>query len=136
MNLRPHHILCIQKFTGHGYDDAFTEHMTSVVAVLKEKPETQITITKGCDELCGVCPHNAEGVCTSLEKVSVMDGSVLEICGLSYGKNVPWSEISKTAREKIFLTDAFGAVCCSCEWFEIFKNTKSGFLTNKTAFHE
>ena len=124
MHLRPHHLLCIQKFTGHGYDAAFTEHMTALTAELQEKPDTQITVTKGCDELCSVCPHNANGKCTSLEKVSAMDGAVLELCGIYYGKSALWAEISKKARDKIFKTEKFGAVCGSCEWFELCKNTE------------
>ena len=38
MQLRPHHLLCIQKFTGHGYDEPFTQHMTSIVSALKSHP--------------------------------------------------------------------------------------------------
>ena len=48
MNLRPHHLLCIQKFTGHGYSADFTAHMTAVVSELAENPETAVTLAKGC----------------------------------------------------------------------------------------
>ena len=68
MQLRPHHLLCIQKFTGHGYDEPFTQHMTSIVSALKSHPQTEITVTQGCDDLCQRCPNNHSGTCTSLEK--------------------------------------------------------------------
>ena len=48
MNLRPHHLLCIQKFTGHGHSADFTAHMTAVVSELAENPETAVTLAKGC----------------------------------------------------------------------------------------
>lgn len=32
MNFRPHHLLCIQKFTGHGYNADFTAHMKMIVS--------------------------------------------------------------------------------------------------------
>ena len=52
MNLRPHHALCIQKFTGHGYDEKFTAHMTGTVKVLRDRPETPVELVSGCDDLC------------------------------------------------------------------------------------
>lgn len=119
MNLRPHHILCIQKFTGHGYNAAFTAHMTSVVQELKDKPMTDITITKGCDALCEVCPHNVDGVCSSLDKVSLMDSGVLSTCNLAYGEKVPWTDLARKGREQIFETDEFNHICGGCQWFEL-----------------
>ena len=124
MNLRPHHILCIQKYTGHGYDAKFTAHMTSVVSTLKGEPETLITVTEGCDILCGMCPNNDCGACTSLEKVTLMDQSVLEICGISYGDVVRWRELADKGRERIFKTEKFDAVCSSCQWFELCRGTE------------
>ena len=37
MKIRPHHLLCIQKYTGHGYDAAFTAHMTALVSGLSDR---------------------------------------------------------------------------------------------------
>lgn len=123
MNLRPHHLLCIQKFSGHGYDEAFTEHMTSVLAILTENKNTSVTVTEGCDILCVRCPHNTDGACASLEKVALMDKSTLELCGLSYGDTVPWVELASKARGRIFETDDFCTVCSSCQWFELCRST-------------
>lgn len=124
MNLRPHHLLCIQKFTGHGYDEAFTQHMTAIVAELTDKPGTQIRITQGCDDLCGKCPHNVSGVCTSLEKVTFMDNRVMSICELSYGDKIPWSKIAEKAYKRVFETDEFNHICGYCQWFELCKETE------------
>ena len=122
MNLRPHHILCIQKFAGHGYDAMFTEHMKSVVSKLRNAQETGIVITQGCDELCSMCPHNTGDVCTSLEKVERMDSSVLEICNLAYEERVPWATLAYRGRKRIFEADEFNRICGSCQWFELCKN--------------
>ena len=124
MNLRPHHILCIQKFTGHGYDEPFTVHMTSMAAELADKPMTQITVTRGCDDLCKMCPNNTSGVCTSPEKTAAMDSAVLGVCGLAYGDGVLWEDIADKARERIFETDEFNKICSSCQWFELCRNTE------------
>ena len=33
--LRPHHLLCTQGYSGHGYSEAFVEHMNDVVHQLR-----------------------------------------------------------------------------------------------------
>ena len=124
MNLRPHHLLCIQKFTGHGYDAVFTTHMKRIVFELRENPETQITLVRGCDDLCRMCPNKQGGACSSLEKVAFMDSAVLRSCGLAYGENVLWAKAAGKARERIFETDAFQNICVSCQWFALCGSTE------------
>ena len=75
--------------------------MQSIVMKLTKEPKTAITLTQGCDELCGMCPNNRRGVCTSPEKVTYMDNTVLSICGLSYGENVLWRDCADKARNQI-----------------------------------
>ena len=124
MDLRPHHILCIQKFTGHGYDEAFTAHMTAIVSALADKPDTPVTLTRGSDDLCRMCPNNEGGVCTTLEKVERMDSGVLTAVGAAYGESRPWSELARRGRERVFETDAFYGICAHCEWFGLCKSTE------------
>ncbi len=117
MNLRPHHALCIQKFTGHGYDDRFTEHMTQVCRTLRDFPETEVTVASGCDDLCSACPNNREGSCSTLQKVETMDAATLRALSLRPGDTVPWQTMASAARAKIFSTDEFTHICGSCEWY-------------------
>lgn len=124
MRLRPHHLLCIQKFTGHGYDEAFTAHMTKLTAALKQEPETPVTLVRGCDALCARCPNNEEGACNSLEKVARMDEAALAACSLSYGDTAPWSRLAAAARERIFQTAEFHRVCAACQWYALCGETE------------
>ncbi len=124
MRLRPHHALCIQKFTGHGYDDRFTEHMTEICETLRKFPETQINIISGCDELCAACPHAHTGKCAALEKVETMDAQVVKALGVRPGGALPWAELAARARKNVFETDAFKEICGSCEWFDLCRDTK------------
>ena len=124
MNLRPHHVLCIQKFTGHGYSQDFTAHMSAVVSGLTDAPGTCITITQGCDDLCGKCPYNKNGNCVSSEKTAALDAAVLDFCDLTYKEEVPWAELAGTAREQILETDKFHEVCAPCQWYELCQNTE------------
>ena len=124
MNLRPHHLLCIQKFTGHGYDADFTAHMEAVISELTKNPGIPITLAQGCDDLCQRCPNHVSDVCTSCEKVALMDSAVLNICNLDYGEKVLWAEAAGKARERIFETKEFYNICACCQWFELCRNTE------------
>ncbi len=124
MNLRPHHLLCIQKFTGYGYNADFTARMKSIISEVTENPKTQITVAQGCDDLCKMCPNNISSVCTSLEKVALMDSAVLSICSLAYGENILWTKAADKAREPIFETEEFNSICACCQWFELCRRTE------------
>ena len=129
MNLRPHHLLCIPKFTGHGYNAAFTAHMKTIVSELSKDP--QITVAQGCDDLCKMCPNNISGVCTSLEKVAFMDRAVLRICNFTYGENVLWTRAAGKAQERIFETEEFHNVCACCRWFDLCRSTEVYYESHK-----
>ena len=58
--LRPHHLLCTQGYSGHGYSEAFVEHMNDVVHQLREVPGTKIQLTFSTDTLCSCCPNKLE----------------------------------------------------------------------------
>jgi hypothetical protein len=124
LRLRPHHTLCIQKFTGHGYSESFTAHMTEIVNTLKSHPDTPVTLILSCDELCSVCPSNEGGFCASLEKVEKMDSLVLELCGFEEGRAYPWQELKTSAENTILNTELFNDVCGSCQWFRLCSSTK------------
>lgn len=123
MKLRPHHALCIQNFTGHGYDQTFTWHMAEIVRRLREYPDTVVDIISGCDDLCARCPNRENGVCTTLDKVAEMDRAVLSSTGLRTGETVEWERLSALAKEKILETAGFESICKSCEWYELCRAT-------------
>ena len=117
VRLRPHHLLCIQKFIGRGYDENFTRYMAFLAAGLQAAPETPVILVAGADDLCARCPHLTDGGCDAREKVNALDEAVLSLCGLSYGKRAPWAELSRAARERVLDAPAFERVCAACEWF-------------------
>lgn len=131
MLLRPHHLLCIQNFTGHGYDARFTAHMTVIVRALAQKPHTAVTLVRGCDDLCAACPHAADGRCTSQETVEALDRAVLAVCRFADQEPADalctdtWSALAEAARTQILDTDAFRTVCANCEWFALCCKTLS-----------
>ena len=127
IRLRPHHLLCIQKFTGHGYDEMFTAFMTKLVLRLRTMPNEEVFLISGCDDLCTACPNNINGNCSSLQKVGAMDRKVLSSCGLSAKASARWLDLVSLAKEKVLDGTAFYEICGECQWFELCKNTSKGF---------
>ena len=123
MKQRAHHLLCIQKYTGQGYDAAFTAHMDAVTAELHAKPQTAVTVVSGADTLCAVCPHQSGGICDAQEKVTAMDKAVQRICVPEQGCGT-WGMLSAAANERILQTEAFHQICACCQWYDLCRQTE------------
>lgn len=130
MYLRPHHLLCIQKFTGHGYDETFTAYMTALVSVLRTQPETAVTLVQGADDLCLYCPHFRRGCCDAQEKVAALDAAVCAQCEL--GDMRSWQQLADTVRKQILQTDAFHQICACCQWYALCRQTEEYNGTDNT----
>ena len=130
--LRPHHLLCIQKFTGHGYDAAFTAHMTALCERLRQEPETPVVLVSGADDLCAACPHCIGGICDAKEKTDALDRDVLEALTLPETPQ-PWTILAENARNIIRNTNTFDSICGCCQWFELCKITGGTYDGTKKA---
>ena len=126
--LRPHHLLCLQTFVGHGYSPDFTKHMTYVKSLLTADPNTAITLVAGPDDLCVHCPNCVDGSCTS-PKPAVFDHLV--------GQKLNTTEDTENAAPKhtdasdspltlhgipsiLHMSEQRLAECCpDCEWKEL-----------------
>ena len=132
MHLRPHHLLCIQKFTGHGYDPAFTGHMTALVRHLRTNPQTTVTPVSGADALCAACPHHSGGRCDAQEKVTAMDAAVQHLLNLPMQKPAVWSELAAAEKNAILQTDRFDEICAQCQWYPLCRRTEETNAANHT----
>lgn len=116
--IRPHHGLCTAFFEGKGYSGDFVRNMANVIEVL-ERENPEIILTVGEDIICANCPNNRTYICHSSEKVAEYDNAVLEMCGLSAGDIVCWSNFRETAFEKIISAGRLCEVCGDCQWYHI-----------------
>lgn len=114
-HLRPHHGMCLPKFVGKGYGDAFTCNMKSVHDLLYEYPETEIIIQKGCDDLCAHCPHRIGDSCDS-EHPDLFDERVLSMTGLNYREHVTFAKFVQ--RTEPLRKAHLWEVCGECFWYE------------------
>lgn len=121
MKLRPHHFMCIQMFTGHGYNAEFTSHMEQKIKMLSD--ETTILVKEGCDDICQKCPNREDNACREFEKVRRLDEGVMAACGIEYRDEFEWNDISSVVREQILDTELFGEICRECEWYSLCRET-------------
>ena len=115
----PHHGLCLRFFAGRGYSPEFTKAMAEIQTHLTSQPKQKLCLTCGADVICAACPHNSNGVCESIQKVSQYDQAVLMLCSLEENACLSWSEFSSLVKERILAAGKFSDVCNSCEWFSI-----------------
>lgn len=97
--IRYHHLMCIPRFTGKGYSDAFCKNMYEVI---EKFSKGDYELVSCCDDICRECPNNINGKCSDEEKVSQYDKMVMKC--IDEGKIPLPSEI-----------------CNDCRWYEICK---------------
>ena len=113
--LRPHHGLCIGFFKGNGYNEKFTEHMSSVIEMLRRN-DPVITFLCSCDVICSHCPNAGGKICSCEEKVSLYDRIVLSFIGAREGGSMRWSRFFAAVRAKIVEAHRLGEICSDCQW--------------------
>jgi hypothetical protein len=131
LHLRPHHLLCLQTFIGHGYSEEFVQEMTSVKRQLELDPGTPIQLVDGADTLCRRCPNCAGGHCTS-DKPALFDRllaakiekseniSLLRTYESNHGCIFSDSFMLHGIPEYLTLSHDLLEECCpGCEWKEL-----------------
>ena len=119
LHLRPHHLLCLQTFTGHGYSEEFVRHMTAVQGLLLTDALASIGLVHGVDELCAHCPNNRDGQCTSANP-ALFDAHVLS--RLQVSGAVPEDLTGRSAvlhgiPDSLTVSASVLEECCpGCEW--------------------
>lgn len=116
-SIRAHHGMCLAFFRGKGYSDDFTEHMGKMKRVLCRNPE--VCVLAGTDEICGPCPNNKDGICSSASKVERYDRKVLSLCGIREGSVLLWTDFERLIRERVLEAGKREEICGDCQWNSI-----------------
>ena len=123
MRLRFHHLLCILGFQGLGYDEKFVEGMKRIVQKIKESPDLEIKIIKGCDDICSACPFNIDGYCENEvvggeERAKERDSQVAERLALKTRNALTVKEVMDLLKKEIKPGD-LAVICTDCPWLEM-----------------
>ncbi|PIC83636.1 DUF1284 domain-containing protein [Sporosarcina sp. P1] len=114
IKLRGHHIFCLLGYRGMGYSAEYTENMTKIHDVLRERPDTLIQITKGPDYLCAKFPEGQPYHCED-KGIYVRDAEILRKLALKVSDVLPWREVERRIRLHV-VPDDIVVVCETCSW--------------------
>lgn len=102
IKIRYHHLMCIPRYEGKGYSDAFCSNMQKIKEAIQKD---NYVLVEECDDVCRFCPNNQNGHCIDAKKVNRYDSTVKQ----KLEKNEPLSPAE---------------ICSDCRWFEICKKIK------------
>ena len=123
MRLRPHHLLCLQGFSGHGYDPAFTANLGVLARAVAADPSEPVTLVEGLDDVCAACPHAQHGACASPEggeaSAREHDAVVLAALGLRAGDVTSFADVRRRLASTADARSALWLRCQSCRWLAV-----------------
>ena len=116
LNIRGHHLLCLQGFQGYGYSEDFILNMTHINEMRKSK-DTIITLTDDCDDICASCPNLKNNICENEKQNNIirkMDREVLSKLGINkeYNALKLFDEVSI----KFNTVERVEEICVGCKW--------------------
>lgn len=119
LNLRAHHLCCIQGFQGYGYSPVFVANMRAVISGLEALPSRPVKLITKCDAICISCPSKRE--CTIQEsalsqRIRQMDLVVLDKLKIEDGTVLKADEAFKLINSKINRTSDIEDICGTCKW--------------------
>jgi len=117
--LRPHHLLCIQGYKGHNYNDIQKHNWKIITNLLKTNSETDIFFVNGKDDLCLNCPAQMSLTkfrCNE-KNVAELDKKVKNLIGIEEGKKYLYHRLFKKINE-IMTPEKHEALCKDCVWWQ------------------
>lgn len=117
INLRGHHLLCIQGFQGYGYNKEFIVNMKKIKSLLK-KDTTILTISNCSDDICRACPNLKNDICKNSEynkNIVKMDNIVISKLKIENPMNA--KDLLKLVNQRFDSEDKIEDICKNCYWF-------------------
>ena len=118
MDLRPHHLLCTQGYSGKGYSSEFVENMNQITRKLRSREPVKVRLTCPTDDLCAKCPNMlGTDLCSTNDKVKRFDRKVMEYFHLEE-KEYIYQELVEKIREKM-TPQMLSDICDGCSWYPV-----------------
>lgn len=114
VKLRGHHLLCLLGYRGKGYSDGFCANMTEIYETLRRKPETEIEVIDGPDDICRAFPIDQHAHCRN-DSVFRKDIDILTRLGMAVGDRSSWSDVLERVADRVQPID-IRSLCSDCRW--------------------
>jgi hypothetical protein len=118
LNLRGHHLICLNFFKGEGYDEVFIKNLKEILGKMEKE---NIKVVEGFDDICKSCPYLKDGKCQyeegAEEKIREQDKVALELLKIKEGEIVKWEEIKNKLLE--VFSQWYERYCYDCDWLKV-----------------
>ena len=115
INLRAHHLLCLQSYKGKGYSPEFVAGMSKISDTFKRTPDTKFILVSGADDICKNCPHRVGKLCVHKNPPEPQDEKVMKHFALVAGKVYNYKTVTDIIRQKM-TDEVFHDICGTCDW--------------------
>ncbi|MCL2116294.1 MAG: DUF1284 domain-containing protein [Methanobrevibacter sp.] len=132
IELRAHHLLCLQGYQGYGYDEKFKKNLEEKLHKLKNDKKIRVILKNSVDDLCKKCPNlkgnicvgdskklnslNQDTIAKNNEKVIKMDLSILKIAKLKKNKKYSFEYLLKIVNHEFSNINQVRKICKDCKW--------------------
>lgn len=121
LRIRAHHILCIPRFYGGGYDKVFGENLKRICLVIRKNPDIKIEVVRKCDDICEKCPHKKNNICKKTPKLNYwiisQDNKVLKKSRLKENSVHMAKDVFNLSMDKID-SEILKDICKGCVFLE------------------
>ncbi len=118
LNLRGHHLICLNFFKGEGYNELFVKNLEEILGKIEKE---NIKIIEGFDDVCKSCPYLKEGRCEyeegAEEKIRKQDKTALNLLNIREGEIITWEEIRNKLSE--VFSQWYETYCYACDWLKV-----------------
>jgi hypothetical protein len=116
IKLRGHHLICLNFFSGEGYDIDFIKNLEYVVERINMG--VVIKLVEGADDICERCSNLKGGMCYykqgADDGIRRMDSMAMDLLGVQKGQELLWDQIKK--RLPLVMAKWRDVFCNCCEW--------------------
>lgn len=73
IEIRAHHLLCMQGFQGYGYNQGFQSNLEKIINYLDFNLHCRLKVVADADVICLKCPHLEDGHCNRYSSPAIRD---------------------------------------------------------------
>jgi hypothetical protein len=122
IDIRAHHLLCIPRFYGGGYNKEFGDNMRQVCNHIRGNPLTRIRVVVAhTDVICSKCPHVKGEQCAQTLKiakwVNIQDRTVAKRLGIKDGTVLPARDVFNLSMDNLETKDV-KRICAGCSFID------------------
>jgi hypothetical protein len=121
MRIRAHHLLCIPRFKGGGYDKKIRKKMFLVQKKIIKNSKLKVRLVKKCDYICLSCPFFNKNKCRKRKNIeywiNIQENKIVKRLKIRYNQNFLAKNIFMLSINEI-KNKELKNICRGCEYLK------------------